>query len=179
MLSTQHYGLSYILVQYFNVTSLQVWVNASQRNKICNPTDPSDFQKSERCSRFTWLFMPQSTMEGLVNHNVAICVSQDVEANIHSGSQFSTQPSSSLAGRSRITTPSKQGSPTGRPPFCQEQGRVSLPPSHWLLAVLLASDWQSPAPGLGWTRRLRWTRARDRVCRVGGGTRAGNACHAC
>ena len=91
VLSTQLYGLSYILVEYFNVISLQVWVNVSQWNMICNPTDPSDFQKSERCSRFTWLFMPQSTMEGLVNHNAAICVSQDVEANIHSGSQFSTQ----------------------------------------------------------------------------------------
>ena len=84
------------------------------------------------------------------------------------GSSSSPSRRSFSGGRSRITTPSKQGSPTGRPPSCQEQGRVSLPPSDWLLPVLLPSHWSSRARGLGWTRRLGWTRARDRVCRVGG-----------
>ena len=60
--ATLVYGLSYIFEIYFNGISFQEWVNLLQQNSIFSPTDPSDFQKSERCSRFTWLFMPQSTM---------------------------------------------------------------------------------------------------------------------
>ena len=68
-----------------------------------------------------------------------------------------------------ITTPSKQGPPTGRAPSCQEQGRVSQPRSHWSKFSLLASDWSRHTPGWdgleGWDG---WTRAQEGVCsRVG------------
>ena len=61
------------------------------------------------------------------------------------GIQHSKCGSNSPARREAcITTPSKQGSPTGRAPFCPEQGRVSLPRSHWSIPVLLFSDWSKP-----------------------------------
>ena len=70
-------------------------------------------------------------------------LSQNVEANIQNWDPI-------LLGREAcITTPSKQGSPTGRAPFCQEQGRVSLPRSHWSIPVLLFSDWLEARPGPG------------------------------
>ena len=114
-------------------------------------------------------FQPTINNEQATKHNESrfLIPTQARQDNIPPGSKMRTKP---LPERlASITTPSKQGSPTGRRPSCQEQGRASLPPSDWPVTVLLSSDWLSQVwDGLdGW--RL-WTRARDRVCsRVGRG----------
>ena len=139
---------------------------------ICNSAEVSNFQNQSgvHCSCSSWAHTPPHNQQWTLLESKAGLVVQTWPGSLKAMFTEATITIDMLVKtKVCITTPSKQGPPTGRAPSCQEQGRVSQPRSHWSKFSLLASDWSRHTPGWdgleGWDG---WTRAQEGVCsRVG------------